>query len=147
MARELINKELIVFDAEAENSQEVITMVADMMNRDDRLTDMDGYIKDVLHREASSSTAIGFHIATPHAKSEHVKEPSLAFVHLKEPIKWDGKEKAEMIFQIGVPAPGQGNRHLEILAALFRKIIHDDFREKLAAAMTPEEVIELIGNV
>ena len=42
---------------------------------------------------------------------------------------------------------GQGDRHLEILAALFRKIMHDDFREQLAGAGTADEVIELIGIV
>lgn len=147
MAKELINKNLVVFDAKAETAEDVIKMIAGLMEKEDRLTDIEGYIADVFKREKSSSTAIGFCVATPHAKSEHVKEPTLAFVRLKNKIKWDGVESAQMIFQIGVPSPGQGNRHLEILAALFRKIIHDDFREKLAAANSAEEVIELIGNV
>lgn len=51
------------------------------------------------------------------------------------------------MFQIGVPSPGQGDRHLEILAGLFRKVMHDDFREKLFSAKTADEVIELIGAV
>ena len=76
------------------------------------------------------TSSIGFLIATPHAKSVHVKEPSLAFARLKDPVQW-ANEKVQMVFQIAVPDPGQGDKHLEILAKLSRKIIHDDFREQL----------------
>ena len=100
-----------------------------------------------MKREESSSTAVGFSVATPHSKSVHVKEPSLAFVRLKNSMKWDDSEEVDMVFQIGVPSPGQGDRHLEILAGLFRKVMHDDFREDLAKAKSAEEVIKLIGIV
>lgn len=147
MAKELINNNLVMFDVEADTAEDVIGMIAGLMESEDRLKDKEGYIADVIKREKSSSTAIGFSVATPHAKSEHVKESTLAFVRLKKKIRWDNVEEADMIFQVGVPSPAEGNRHLEILAALFEKIIHDDFREKLADAKTAEEVIELIGNV
>lgn len=147
MPKDLINEKLVMFDVEAESAEEVIRMIADVMEADDRLTDKEGYIVDVMKREVSSSTAIGFSVATPHAKSTCVKEPSLAFVHLKNKIKWDSSEEVELIFQIGVPSPAPGNRHLEILAGLFRKIMHDDFRENLNSAKTAEEVIRLIGTV
>lgn len=147
MAKELMSRELVMFDVEAGSAKEVIEIVADAMAAEGRLIDKDGYISDVIRRESTSSTAIGFSVATPHSKSTNVKEQSLAFVHLKNRIKWDETEQVEMIFQIGVPSPAQGDRHLEILAALFRKIMHDDFREKLANAKTAEEVIELIGTV
>ena len=29
-------------------------------------------------------------------------------------MKWDDSEEVDMVFQIGVPSPGQGDRHLEI---------------------------------
>lgn len=147
MAKELMSSAIVTFDAEANSAEEVINLIADSMDRDDRLIDRDGYVKDVLAREASSSTAVGFSVATPHAKSVHVKEPSLAFVRLAHPIKWDDSEEVDIVFQIGVPSPGQGDRHLEILAGLFRKVMHDDFREQLAKAKTAEEVIDLIGAV
>lgn len=147
LAKELMSKEIVMFDAEANSAEEAIRMIADAMEADGRLIDKEGYIADVMKREKSSSTAVGFSVATPHAKSVHVKEPSLAFVRLKNKMKWDDSEEIDMIFQIGVPSPGQGDRHLEILAGLFRKIMHDDFRESLANAKTAEEVIQLIGVV
>ncbi len=147
LAKELMSGEIVMFDVEAESADEIIRLIADSMEKDDRLINKDGYIADVKAREASSSTAVGFSVATPHSKSVHVKEPSLAFVRLAKPIKWDDSEEVDMVFQIGVPSPGQGDRHLEILAGLFRKIMHDDFREQLGNAKTAEEVINLIGIV
>lgn len=147
LAKELISNEIVMLDVDADSSEEVIRMVADIMEADGRLIDKEGYIADVMKREESSSTALGFSVATPHSKSVYVKEPSLAFVRLKKKMKWDDSDKVDIIFQIGVPSPAQGDRHLEILASLFRKIMHDDFREQLANAQSPEEVIQLIGTV
>ncbi|MFQ9516272.1 MAG: PTS sugar transporter subunit IIA [Eubacterium sp.] len=147
MAKELMSNEIVMFDVEADSAEEVIRMIADAMEADHRLIDKEGYIADVMKREESSSTAVGFSVATPHSKSVHVKEPSLAFARLKKKMKWIDSEEVEIIFQIGVPSPGTGDRHLEILAGLFRKIMHDDFREQLAKAETADEIIRLIGSV
>lgn len=147
MAKDLMSKELVMFDVEANDRNEVIKIMAEAMDKDERLINKEGYIADVMAREEKSSTAVGFMVATPHSKSVNVKEPSLAFIHLKNKIQWDEDEEVEVVFQIGVPSPGQGDRHLEILAGLFRKIIHDDFRQQLINAQTPDEIIELIGAV
>ncbi len=146
MEKQLLTKELVMFHLKAETKEDVIQAIAEAMEQDGRLENKEGYIADVLKREASSSTAVGFDTATPHAKSEYVKEPSLAFVRLAHPISWDGKEEVSMVFQIGVPAVGHGDRHLEILASLFRQLVHDDFREKLLAAENESEIVEIMKS-
>lgn len=144
---ELMSKDLVLFDVEASTKEEVIGLITDAMDKGGRLLNKDGYLADVLKREASSTTAVGFWVATPHAKSVHVKEPSLAFLRLKAPIQWDDDEEVQMVFQIGVPSPGQGDRHLEILALLFRQLVHEEFQAKLRTVSSPEELIALVGAV
>ena len=119
LAEKLIDNDFVMFDLEADSAEEGIRKMADVMEQNDRLIDKD-------------------------AKSEGVKYETLAFAHLKKPIVWDGKEEVSIIFMIGVPSPAAGNRHLEILAALFRKVIYDDFREKLVEAKKPEEIVSLL---
>ena len=136
LAEKLIDNDFVMFDLEADSSEEVIRKMADVMEQNDRLIDKETYVADVLQREKVSGTAVGFSVATPHAKSEGA--------HLKKPIVWDGKEEVSIIFMIGVPSPAAGNRHLEILASLFRKVIYDDFREKLVEAKKPEEIVSLL---
>lgn len=79
MEKKLMSDAIVMFDVEAESAEEIIRRIADMMDEDGRLIDKEGYVADVMAREASSSTAVGFSVATPHSKSVHVKEPSLAF--------------------------------------------------------------------
>lgn len=143
---ELINESLILFDLKAENKEEVVNQIAEAMDKEERLVDKTGYAQDVLKREEGSPTSIGFLIATPHAKSKHVKEPSLAFSRLEKPIEWAG-EDVQLVFQIAVPDPGQGERHLEILAKLARKIISDEFRESLMNAKEKNEVLSLVNGL
>lgn len=149
MESDLLSKKLILFDVEAKNREEVISQMAALIDADGRLLDRNGYERDVLTREAQSSTAVGFLTATPHAKSDYVGMPSLAFARLKEPVRWDrdGEEEVSLVFQVAVPSRGQGDRHLEILAGLFRKLIYDDFRAELLSADTKERVLELIGRL
>ena len=151
LAEKLIDNDFVMFDLEADSAEEVIRKMADVMEQNDRLIDKETYVADVLQREKVSGTAVGFSVgfsvATPHAKSEGVKYETLAFAHLKKPIVWDGKEEVSIIFMIGVPSPAAGNRHLEILASLFRKVIYDDFREKLVEAKKPEEIVSLLETL
>lgn len=140
---ELMNEGLVVFNLEADSAEEAILKTADVMEGQGRLKDKEAYVKDVMKREEGAPTSIGFLIATPHAKSAHVKEPSLAFARLKDPVQW-ADDKVQMVFLIAVPDPGQGEKHLEILAKLSRKIIHDDFREQLMSVTNEKEVLELV---
>ncbi|WP_333649344.1 PTS sugar transporter subunit IIA [Lacrimispora sp.] len=148
MEKELMSPALIMFDMAAKTKEEVISQMSCLLEADERLLDRNGYEQDVLIREGQASTSVGFLTATPHAKSAHVKCPSLAFARLCQPIKWDGtEEEVSLVFQVAVPLEGQGDRHLEILAGLFRKLIYDEFREELLNADTKEEISVLIGEL
>ena len=144
---DLMSRSLVLLDVEASSKEEVIRHIANVMEEDGRLIDKTGYVGDVEKREQDSSTAVGYMVATPHAKSVHVKEPSLAFLRLKQPILWDGVEDVQVIFQIAVPSPGQGDKHLENLAMLFRRLVHEEFQEEIKSVRTPEEVMTLLGDV
>lgn len=146
MNESLMAAPFVVFDLKAKQQEQVMHALAEKMHQEGRLLDLDGYIEDVKAREAQSSTAVGMGIATPHAKSVHVKTPSLAFARLDHPIDWDGKEQVDLVFQIAVPSPGQGDLHLKIISSLFRKMVYPEFLDQLRSAKTPEEVMALVGK-
>ena len=142
----LIDESIVIFDLEAESKVEVISKLAKKMHEQERITNLDGYIKAVLEREDSFSTAVGFGVATPHAKTDCAKCASVAFARLKHPIKWDD-EDVSIIFQLAVPQKDAGERHLIILASLARKLMHEEFREQIMSATNPKEILELIGEI
>jgi PTS system fructose-specific IIA component len=144
---ELIVPELVCLDLKAPSKEVAIRLLAEKMDKCGRLNDKEEYIQAVYDREKEFATAVGYSLAIPHGKTDAVKTVTVAFARLTEEVKWDDKEKVNTIFQIAVPKSDAGNRHLQILAGLSRKLIHEDFREQISKAKTADEIIQLIGEV
>ena len=60
----------IQIDGDRQHDAKFLEKMADVMEQNDRLIDKETYVADVLQREKVSGTAVGFSVATPHAKSE-----------------------------------------------------------------------------
>lgn len=143
----LMSKDIVFLDVDVSSREEAITKMADAMDAAGNLADKDQYIQDVFDREKTATTAVGFSIATPHAKSAGVKEACLGFMRFNNELVWsEDAEPVTMMFQIAVPEGG-ANQHLDILQLIFRNLIHDDFREKLSKVNSPEEVCEMIEQI
>ena len=140
----LITKDMISINAELNDKNEVISCVADLMNRSGKLSDRDAYEKAVHDRESEISTNLGDGIAMPHARTFCVREPGLVFIRLKEAIPWEGGDQPiRLVFGIAAPETG-GDIHLKILAKLARKLIYDDFKKKLFTVESENELLSLI---
>lgn len=140
----LITKQMILMDLEAENKNEAIEKLARIIESQDRLIDYDGYIAQVNAREESFPTSLGFDFAIPHGKCDSVKTASLAFARLKKEVQWSEDESAKYIFLIAVSDKEAGDEHLKILAKLSRKIMSEEFREKLENADNIDEILEIL---
>jgi len=127
----------------------VIEYMADLINQEGRLTDKEQYINSVKEREATFTTGIGFGVAIPHGKSNAVKVPTVAFAKCKAGLDWqsvDG-EPVYMVFLIAVPKDADSNQHLKILAALSRKLMHDEFRQEIMETEDKETVCTILENI
>lgn len=145
---EVISEQLIDLNIVAHSKKEVFEKLSLLLVKDGRLKDYDTYIAQVLEREEVATTGIGFGIAIPHGKTDAVKDVSVAIGKLAAPLDWnslDGK-KVQMIFLLAVPEKCKGDEHLRILSGLSRKLIHQDFRNRLFESTDGREVVELIGD-
>ena len=143
----LITEKLVALDLDAVTKGEVIRHLAGLMKKDGRLNDEDAYIKSVFDREHEFATAMGYSVAIPHGKTDAVKTPALGFARVKTPIQWSDDETVQYIFQIAVPASAAGDYHLQVLAALSRQLIHEEFVDKLGKIKDPKDIVELVGTV
>lgn len=146
----LINKKLVRLDLDCGTREEAIVELAKLIHADDRLTTYEEFISEVFDREVKAPTSIGFGIAIPHGKCEAVKVPAVAFGRCNKGIEWDNfhGEPVKIIFLLAVPCEGEAcNEHLRILAALSRKLIHEEFTSKLHSLQTEEEIVELLASV
>lgn len=94
-------------------------------------------------REDLGSTALGAGVAIPHGRVKGLKQPSAAFIRLKDPIEFaapDGQPVSTLIFLL-VPEKAT-QQHLEILSSIAQLLSDADTREFLSTATDPAKVCE-----
>ncbi len=141
---DLLNKNSIALNVSPSDKNEAINMLVELQVKGGKIEDKEKYRNGILEREAMGSTAVGEGIAIPHAKSEVVKEPSLAAITVPKGVDYESLdgEPSKLIFMIA--APNNGDVHLEVLSRLMTLLMDEDFREKLLAAKDKEEFIGII---
>ncbi|MEJ8546174.1 fructose-specific PTS transporter subunit EIIC [Brevibacillus borstelensis] len=143
---DLLKEDTIILALEASTKEAALDELIAKLDEAGRLNSRDGMKAAILAREALGSTGIGEGIAIPHAKTAAVKRPSIAFGFSKQGIDFDSLDgtKAHLFFMIA--ATEDANRaHLETLALLSQMLMDEAFRERLRAAGTKEEVLEIIS--
>lgn len=145
--KSIFAENLVVLDGEQTSKEEILSELADLMDRDGRLTDKEDYMRHVMEREKECSTALETGYAIPHGKCNSVKEPSVAFARLKKGISWGGddEEKIQVIFLLAVPEANAGNLHLKILSKLARRLMDNEFCNRISNVKTPEELVRVIS--
>ncbi|MGM0436430.1 MAG: PTS sugar transporter subunit IIA [Bacillota bacterium] len=145
---ELINNDLITLQLKSTNKKDVIRELASYLDKADKITDLDTYVKAIEEREAQGSTGVGYGVAIPHAKSASVKAPALVFGKTDTPMNYESSDNddADLFFMIAAPKGGE-NLHLQTLAKLSRKLIHEEFRDALREASTKEDVMNILNKI
>ena len=96
-------------------------------------------------REVLVSTYMGNFLAIPHGTNEGkdtVLASALSFVRYDEPLDWGGNP---VRFVVGIA--GKDGGHMDVLSSIALIFSEDDQVEALLNAQTPEEVLELLGDV
>jgi mannitol/fructose-specific phosphotransferase system IIA component (Ntr-type) len=141
---ELLTEQLISLDMEVNGKLDAISAIADLLLGEGRLLDRDGYVRDVLAREDQIETGIGHGIAIPHAKSDAVATPAVAYLRLTSPVVWGDSGPARHIFGIAVPGGDAGGVHLKILASLARRLLDDETRSVLDTSSSKSEILDAL---
>jgi PTS system fructose-specific IIA component len=140
---DITSTNLVTLDLEVADQWAAIDALADLLDKDGRLSDRDAYAEAVYAREKETGgTAMEMGIAIPHAKSAGVSQAGVAFGRTNSPLDY-GDEKADLIFLIAAPE-GEHNLHVTVLQQLARRLVHESFRTSLREASTPEVVVELM---
>lgn len=140
---EVLRPELMTFDMKAEKKADAIKELAQLIYDHGYVSDLQGLVDAAMMREADYSTGIGMGVGIPHAKSPLVKEAVVAFGRSKKGIEFDSfdGEPVYLVFLIAVPENAD-KEHLNILSTLSRALMHEEVRDALLKASTPEEVIQ-----
>lgn len=144
---DLIDKRSICLDGTPHTKKEALDQMVALMAASGKISDEEGYRKQVYLREEESTTGIGGGIAIPHGKCAAVREPGLAAMVVRDGVEFESLDgmPAHLIFLIAAPDT-EDNIHLDVLSKLSVLLMDQNFVEKLTKAETAEEFLSVIDQ-
>ncbi|MCL6456951.1 MAG: PTS sugar transporter subunit IIA [Gorillibacterium sp.] len=106
---------------------------------------MPEYIDKMIERENNISTYMGEGLAIPHGTkdaAQYIKSTGLSIVQFPAGVLFGDDEKAYLL--VGIAAIG--DEHLEILTNVAMVVSEEANMERILAASTPQEMIEIFQS-
>ncbi|WP_241622935.1 phosphoenolpyruvate--protein phosphotransferase [Rosenbergiella australiborealis] len=139
----LITAECIALDSDWQSKEEVMKGMTDNLLLAGRCRHPRNLEADLWAREAVFSTGLGFSFAIPHSKSEHIEQSTISVARLREPVAW-GEDQAQFIIMLTLNKHEAGDQHMRIFSRLARRIMHNEFRDKLNQAESATCIARLL---
>jgi fructose-specific phosphotransferase system IIA component len=106
--------------------------------------DREAILAALKQREETMSTGIGLGIAIPHASSDKVDKPIVAFGRSTTGIEFEALDNAPVRFVVLFVLPkDQFQTHLRLLAAIAKFLNDRAVRERLSEAGTKSDILEI----
>ncbi|WP_144632421.1 PTS sugar transporter subunit IIA [Bordetella genomosp. 13] len=145
--------------------------IADLLENEDVLLDLDVRDKDALfevasrglargcavaaedilaalmRRERLGATALGQEVAVPHASVEGLDGIHVLYARLKQPCYFDGGNGMPVVHALFLIVPAPANQtHLDILAEAARLFSQPEFQKALRRGQSPDEVRQAFAD-
>ena len=145
MLKDVITLDCINIDLKGTTKSEIIDEMVDILYNNGKLNDREEYKKEILKREAQSSTGMEEGIAIPHGKTNAVKIPTVAIGISKKGVDYESLdgEPSHLFFMIAAPE-NSNDSHIELLSKITTMLLEDDIREALLNAKSKEEVLDIL---
>ena len=141
---ELFTAQSIALDETLADRDQIIHRLVELQATHGNITDKEAYKKALYAREDEGSTYVDNGITVPHAKTDVVARPSLAALRLAKPVQYNAEDDGTTDLLFAIAAPENGSLHVDMLARMMQMLMNEDFVEKLKAAKTPAEFLDLI---
>ncbi|MGD8277650.1 MAG: phosphoenolpyruvate--protein phosphotransferase [Gemmatimonadota bacterium] len=146
-AAPLIDPELVI-EAAAGDRAEAIKRLVDQLYVTGR-TDRPRDVEEAVHaREAVYSTGFGFGFAIPHCKTAALRASSLAVLRTSTPVDWNSAdgEPVRFVILLAIRESDAATDHMKTIAALARRLMHDEFRDRLAGETDPADLCRILSD-
>ncbi|CSB14047.1 PTS system fructose-specific transporter subunit IIABC [Vibrio cholerae] len=140
----LIEPEIICLDLKANNKEDVLIELVELLDNAGKLTDKQQFLNDIWRREEIGNTGFEEGIAIPHAKSAAVALPAVVVGISRQGIDYGAEDGqlSDVFFMLASP-DGEDHHHIEVLAQISSKLIEEGFVEQLKAAESVEQALAL----
>ncbi|ENM3823699.1 PTS sugar transporter subunit IIA [Vibrio cholerae] len=140
----LIEPEIICLDLKANNKEDVLIELVELLDNAGKLTDKQQFLNDIWRREEIGNTGFEEGIAIPNAKSAAVALPAVVVGISRQGIDYGAEDGqlSDVFFMLASP-DGEDHHHIEVLAQISSKLIEEGFVEQLKAAESVEQALAL----
>lgn len=123
----------------------VIGELVDVLASTGRVKDAPALKEAVWTREQTRTTGIGHGLAIPHGKCAGMASLAMAIGKPKEPMEFDSidRQPVKLIVLLASP-PDKTSDHIQALAQVSRLMMMEQFRQRVYAAQTPQEIYEML---
>ena len=129
MNRDIIYKELVQLDLEAESTDEVFSILAEKLEKAGYIRS--GFLEAIKEREKNYPTALPiepYPVAIPHTTKDHVIKQAICALRLRHPVMFqrmdDPDEQVEVKYVLNL-ALLDDSEHVEIIARVIRYLKDD----------------------
>jgi mannitol/fructose-specific phosphotransferase system IIA component (Ntr-type) len=144
LLNEILDPNLVVLELREQTAAEAILEIVERLRDHGLVHDFYKLADAVMEREGRASTNTGEGVAFPHARTDLVDRLVLGIGRSKAGIPFGySSELVHLIFLLGVPQR-MVTSYLVCLGALARVVKDKECRDKLMAAETGEEFVELM---
>ncbi|HXK49719.1 MAG TPA: cation:proton antiporter [Clostridiales bacterium] len=128
----ILDPECVILDLKAKTKEDAIRELVDVLAKNNKITQKETILKEVLTRESIISTGMQNGIAIPHARSEGVESTQLAVGIKRSGIEFGSMDgKPAKIIMLMVSSTKKDDPHIKVLSSIsvyFRKVRDiDDF--------------------
>jgi multiphosphoryl transfer protein len=142
-----LHADLIMLDSDATTKEQIIQELVGALHAAGRTDDPRAVEEAVWAREAEYLTdTVGHGFAIPHCKSDAVAHPSISVAKLLRPIDWGSAEgePVRVVIMLTSRKTGSEKVHMQMLAKLARRLMHEGFREALVGATDAEALLVVL---
>jgi len=141
---DLITPEVVIIPLSGQNKPDIIRELLTVLDRAGKVSDSEAAYDALLAREAMGSTGLENGIAVPHAKTEAVKNLTIAIGIAPEGVDFDSIDgNPSRLFFLMLAPPDQSGPHIEALAEIARVTTSHAFCRLLLGATSAQEVVDV----
>ena len=144
----LIKKEHIYLQETLSSQAEAFDRVAQVAYESGAAQTKQAVIHGLAQREAESTTGFIEGFAIPHAKLKDITEATVIIIQNKAGIEWNALDQTPVTFIIAllIPDAEAGSTHLNLLSSVSRMLVHEDARQQLLEASSPDDILNTFSS-
>lgn len=145
--RRVLSKSDITVNLPGRNKEEVLSALMDILMAGGKVHNREVAMNAILERERKMSTGIQNGVAIPHGKTDAVEELVACLGIKKDGVEFDALDgEKSRIFIMTLSPVNKAGPHVQFLAEISQLLTDSAKREKLLAARSSDEVLDILTS-